>query len=134
MSDRYFGRVVDILDRFTVVMNKGSEQGVRNGAKFLVAGIGSVIIDPDTHEELENLEIVKGCVEVTHTQPKIATLSSCVYNKSLDVREIRKVISKGSLFAALGSGQETVTEVTTPGERTLKELDSVQMGDVFIKL
>lgn len=132
MTDRYFGKVVATPNKYTVVMNKGAEQSVQVGQRFMVVGLGDVIVDPDTNEELERLEIVRGRVTVTHVQPKIATLESCEYTKSEDVKEIKKVTSSGGL--AMFGPQDTVTESITPGEKRLKSLEGAKVGDCIIKL
>lgn len=135
MSDRYFGKVVAANDKFTIVMNKGSEHGVETGDRFLVIGLGQSIIDPDTQEELGRLEIVRGKVDVTHVQAKIATARSCEFEKFSDVKEIKKVTSRGiGGLASLMGPQDTVTESIKPGGEELKELDGAQIGDLLIKL
>ena len=97
MSDRYFAKVVLVQDKFTVVINAGSEKEVKVGKKFLIVGLGEVIVDPDTKEELERLEIVRGNAQVIHVQGKIATLHSSEYDGTADEREIRKVTARGGL-------------------------------------
>lgn len=135
MDERYFGKVVNIIDKFTVVMNKGAKDGVKANDKFLVITLGEIITDPDTGEELEKLEIVRGKVKVIHPQERISTLRSCEYEKSKDQKEIKKVTSRGGTgISMLFGGQDTVTESITPGEETLKELSSAQVGDLLIKL
>jgi hypothetical protein len=131
MSDRYFAKVVLVQDRYTVVINAGSEKDVKIGKTFLIVGLGEVIIDPDTNEELERLEIVRGNAQVTHVQGKIATLSSTEYDRTADEREIKKVTARGGL-AVLGGSQDTVTEITKPGKQITRELRGVQVGDFAI--
>lgn len=131
MSDRYFAKVVHIQDKFTVVINAGSEKDVKIGKKFLIVGLGEVIIDPDTNEELERLEIVRGNAQVTHVQGKIATLRSSEYDKTADEREIKKVTARGGL-AVFAGPQDTVTETTKPGEQVIREFRGVQVGDFAI--
>ena len=134
MSDRYFSRVVKTLDQDKVVMNKGGNDGVKVGQKFVVVGLGDVIVDPDTNEELERLEIVRGHIIVTHVQPKVATLKSYEYQRDEDTRVIKKVTSKpGTLFHSLGP-QETKTESITPGKKRLKALEGVEIGDYMIRI
>jgi hypothetical protein len=132
MSARYIGKVVKVSDEFTVVINIGSEKGVVEGDKFLIVGLGEVIIDPDTQEELEQLEIIRGKASVTHVQNKISTLKSYEYEKSSDVKEITKVTGGYAMSAILG--QNTVTESIKPGASYLKTLEDVQIGDCVIKL
>ncbi len=132
MTERYFGRVVATPDAYTVVINKGAEHEVKEGQRFLVVGQGDIIVDPETNEELERLELVRGRVSVEHIQQKISTLKSCEYEATKDVKEIKKVTARGGV--AMFGPQDTVTESITPGERHLKELNSAQVGDYIIKL
>jgi len=134
MSDRYFGKVVSIRGNYIVVANKGEEQGVKVGDTFLIVGLGDVIVDPDTQEELGKLEIVRGKVQATHVQPKISTLESCLYEKSSDTKEIKKVTTKPSALLGMLGPQEAITESTIPGESRLKELAGACEGDHLIKL
>ena len=133
MSEKYDGKIVSVRDDYTVVINKGMEHEVKVGQKYLIIGLGEIIIDPDTKEELEQLEIVRGRVAITHVQQKIATAESCEYDKSADIKEIKKVSSKGAI-AILGGLQDTVTESITPGKEYLKTLDDTKVGDQIIKL
>jgi hypothetical protein len=135
MTDRYAGKVVRVSDKITVIINKGSENGIVIGDKFLIVGLGEIIVDPDTQEDLEQLEIVRGKAIVIHVQEKISTLQSCEYEKSSDEREIKKVTSRGGVaFPGVFGPQDTVTESIKPGEERLKELKGVQVGDRIIKL
>jgi len=135
MIDRYFAKVVSIQDKFTVVIDAGERRGVKLGERFLLVGLGETITDPETNEELERLEIVRGRVQVTHVQEKIATLRSYENERASDVKEIKKVSSRGvGLAAALYGPQDTVTELIKPGEERLKELSGAQVGDYAMRL
>ena len=135
MTDRYAGKVVSIRDKFSVIINIGSENGVKIGDNLLIVGLGEIIIDPDTREELEQLEIVRGKAVVTHVQAKISTLQSCENEKSSDEREIKKVTSRGGIaMPGIFGPQDTITELIKPGEERLKELKGVQVGDRIIKI
>lgn len=134
MSERYFGKVVHISDKFSVVINAGAEKDVKVGMKFLVVGLGDVIRDPDSGEELEQLEIVRGRAEVVHVQPKLSTLKSIEVDRQPDTREIKKVTSRITGIAALIGPQDVVTESITPSEPVLLELRGAKVGDLVIKL
>lgn len=134
MSDRYFGKIVHIQDKYTVVLNAGSDRGVTLGKRFLIIGLGETIIDPDTNEELERLEIVRGKAQVTHVQERISTLRSVDLDRRGDVKEVTKVSARGLGLASLVGPQDTVTEVIKPGEERLKELKDVQVGDFAIAI
>ena len=134
MSERYFGKVVHISDKFSVVINAGAEKDVKVGMKFLVIGLGDVIRDPDSGEELERLEIVRGRAEVVHVQPKLSTLNSIEVDRQPDTREIKKVTSRSTGISALIGPQDVVTESITPSEPVLLELRGAKVGDLVIKL
>lgn len=133
MSERYFAKIVHVQDKHTVVINAGTERDVKVGKRFLIVGLGEAIVDPDTKEELERLEIVRGIAQVSHVQGKIATLRSSEFDKTPDKKEITKVTSR-SAFDVLSGGrpQDTVTETVKPGEQVLRELRGVQVGDFAI--
>ena len=133
MSERYFAKVVKVEDDFTVVINKGSSSGIKENDKFIIAGLGDIITDPDTGEELDRLEIVRGKVAAFHVQEKIATMKSCDYEKTSGKREIKKVTSKNMGMASIFGPQDTVTESIIPGDERVKGLDGVKVGDVLIK-
>jgi len=134
MNERYFGKVVHITDKFSVVINAGAERDVKVGMKFLVIGLGELIQDPDTGEELEQLEIVRGRAEVVHVQTKLSTLKSIELDRQPDTREIKKITSRNTGIAALIGPQDVITESITPSESILLELRGVKVGDLVIKL
>lgn len=134
MSERYFGKVAHIADKYSVVINAGTERDVKVGMKFLVVGLGDLIRDPDTGEELEQLEIVRGRAEVVHVQAKLSTLKSIEVDRQPDMREIKKVTSRNTGLAALIGPQDVVTESITPSEPVLLEFREVMVGDLVIKL
>jgi len=134
-KDRYFAKVVHVPDTFSVVINAGAEQDVEVGMQFLVVGLGDVILDPDTGEEIEQLEIVKGRAQVEHVQAKLSTLKSIEYTRPADTKEIKKVTSRGAAgLATLFGSQDTITESITPSQPVLRGLNSVQIGDLVIKI
>lgn len=137
MNDRYFGKIVSILDKFTVVIDKGSIDGVKINDKFLIVGLGEIIFDPITKKEIERLELVRGTAIITHVQSKISTMISCSFEKGADVKEITKVTSQGGGLmgtSGLFAPANTITESIKPGEQTRKPLTGVQIGDLLIKI
>lgn len=132
MSERYFAKVVHVQDKYTVVINAGSLRDVKLGKRFLLVGLGEVIVDPDTNEELERLEVVRGTGVVTHVQDKIATLRASDYDKAPEQKEIKKVTSRSNFSILSGGPQDTVTETVRPGEQILREFRGVQVGDLAI--
>lgn len=134
MNERYFAKIVKVIDSYTIVINAGTNKGVAVGKTMLVVGLGEDIIDPDTSESLGQLEIVRGRGRVTHVQERMATLRSSEFEKQPDIKEIKKISSSGkSAIAAMFGPQETVTESIKPAEPVSKPFVSVQVGDYVIK-
>ena len=137
MNDRYFAKVVSITDEFTIVISAGSEQGIREHQRFLIVGLGPMVVDPDTGVELEALEVVRGRAETEHVQSRIATLRSIDAISTPDSREVTRVSSKGVavLSSFMGGGpQETVTEIVKPGISKTRPFKGIKIGDFAIKL
>lgn len=64
--DPIIGKVADIVDRYSVLVNKGDEAGVEVGMIFSVIGAtGTAVRDPETGEDLGTLPIEKARIRVT---------------------------------------------------------------------
>lgn len=69
--------VAEVLDEKTVVINRGSAHGVKEGQRFLLYKLsGKQIIDPKTKESLGELEVLKGIGRVTQVQERMAKVES----------------------------------------------------------
>ena len=102
--------VARILDNYTVVINRGSEHGIRKSQRFQIYIYSEEeIIDPENGESLGRLEIVKGTGKVIHIQPKMATLKSTEESVTTE-RKIVKNLSPLSVFGM--GGEETITPTT----------------------
>lgn len=78
MDKNLDGVVADILKNgVSIVINKGSMSGVKEGMHYLIYNKGEEIIDPETNTSLGTLEIVCGKGVVTHVQENMATIKSC---------------------------------------------------------
>jgi len=129
MDQKYFAVVAKVIDDYKIVINKGSTSGVKENALYNVIELGDDIIDPDTKEVLEKLEIVKGIVKPIHIQENITTLVSCKYQTAPDRKEI-KITSVSPLMKKWGfMSHDDKTETITPGEKKLMKLDDVKVGD-----
>ena len=88
-------KVARVIDDYTLVINRGSENGAALGDRVLIYAIGEEIEDPDTGESLGALELVRGTGKVTHLQPKMATVGS-----DMEVPP-RRVITRGPGITSL---------------------------------
>jgi hypothetical protein len=69
MSERIKGAVAQILNRRELVLNVGSEEGVKSGMNFAVLNPRGVLIqDPITKKPLGSVEIPKVLVEASRVQ------------------------------------------------------------------
>ena len=60
------GKIAEIIDTATVVINRGYKDGVEEGMRFIIYEPGNEIEDPDTGESLGTFENVKAKVETTN--------------------------------------------------------------------
>lgn len=124
-------QVAKVQDEYTVVINRGREHGIKEGARFLLYGLGEEIIDPVTKESLGQLEIVRGIGIATHVQDKLATVESSKTRRPTPTIRTTKRSPKGGaagILASLYGGEETTVE-ERQGEPTLVPFDGVKDGD-----
>lgn len=119
--------VVHVLDDYSVVINKGSEQGVVQGDTYLVYALGPELKDPETKESLGRLEVVRGRAVVQHVQEKVSTLESIEFD---EISGTRKIIRRQGVsgLAALSMGVPKTEEVEEGPERIKRGLN-VETGD-----
>ncbi|MGG3802521.1 FlgT C-terminal domain-containing protein [Metabacillus fastidiosus] len=106
-------KVVAVLDYegYRLVINRGTEHGVKIGQRFLVYNVGQELFDPDTRESLGKIEEVKGKGQVTHVQEKMATIES---DQIRNERTIRK--TGHSVLKPIGSEEEIIKPLRKPFE------------------
>lgn len=126
MSRPFPALVVQKLNEHTLVINRGSIDGIEVGDEFLVYYIDpEEIIDPETGENLGNLEIVRGTAEATHVQSKMTTIKSNRFENTSG-----KIIRRNpSPFSAMSSALGMATEIVETPSKNLVPFDSPQVGD-----
>lgn len=108
-----------------VIINKGGNDGIKKGQRFIVYSVGKELFDPDTNESLGNLEIVKGTGVATHVQEKITTITTDNYKR------IPKRIPQNSLYNLLtGLPSNTNKEYIEEFEETKIPFKDVKKGDL----
>ncbi|GAA2182258.1 hypothetical protein GCM10009785_20640 [Brooklawnia cerclae] len=71
-ENRIRGKVAEVVSDREVILNRGSEHGVRPGMYFAILDPDAVgITDPETGETLGDIRIVKIVVRATDVAPKI---------------------------------------------------------------
>lgn len=115
-------RVARAISGTRIVLNKGEQDGITLGQRFLIFGLGEEIFDPQTKERLGRLEEIRGTVRVIHLQPKIATAES-------DKRQEYPTTVKRRTNPFFGLG-EIVEETSSAGAADLVDLFGVKVGDL----
>ncbi len=106
-----------------VIINKGSVDGIVEGQKFLVYGLGMNIRDPETNEDLGILEMPRGEGVITYVQDKMSHLR-CI--TSSEPRRKTRHINRGSSIYAAFINPEIEEEVITDA----LPFDGAVVGDI----
>lgn len=98
--------VIKVLDEYKIVINRGSEHGIKPGQRFLIYKLEEEpLVDPDTGENLGQLEIVRGTGRVIHVQERLSTIESDKKGST----ERRIIKRKNPFSLALGMEEEIIT-------------------------
>lgn len=119
--------VAKVKNDFSLVINIGSEDGIKKGDKFLVYHVETEEMkDPITGESLGYLETVRGTGEAVHVQPKMTTIESNRKEKP------RKVVTRhGTGVNILSSLMGETVEYPEPESAPF---DNPQVGDKVKKI
>lgn len=108
-------KIAKVIDKYKVVINGGSNQGIKENQRFLIYSLdGENIVDPDTGRSLGNLEVLKGTGIATFVHPEMSTIESDKYRKLTD---FEKNLYKTSIF-------------NTVDDETIVEFDNPKIGDL----
>lgn len=64
-------KVAKVLNSTSVILAAGAEHGIKEGMEFVIYDLSEMIRDPETGEDLGQLELVKGRVFAVHVQEKL---------------------------------------------------------------
>lgn len=116
-------KVIKVPNENTVVINRGSDNGVKLGQTYLICGIGEELFDLETKESLGLLELARGTGTSSHIQPKMSQLVSDQYEET--GTKTTKRTRPGFFAAAAG---EVIEEVLN-SELVCVAFDSPEIGD-----
>lgn len=112
--------VIKVIDEYTVVINKGSKDGLKQNQRFMIYSIDDEpLVDPITKENLGYLELVKGIAKVKHLQESVSTLESASYSKP--TRTVRK------------QRNPIITLGTSTTEEILSDEEQLPFQDIQVK-
>lgn len=122
MSRPFPAIVAKIIDDYRLVINRGGDDNVKVGQRFLIyRRSDEQILDPVSQEFLGYLEIVRGSGKVIHVQDRMSTIESD--RRDLPKRRIVRNTSAISFFT--GGSDETIV---LPGR--LMPFGDPQVGDL----
>ena len=125
-EEKVVAKVVHVTDEYSVVINRGKDQGVKQGDTYLIYSLGPELVDPDTSESLGMLELIRGRAIVRHVQEKVSTLETIEFDETAGRRKIIKRDGGGILAISMGLSQRE--EIEEGPERSRRTLDAVK-GD-----
>jgi hypothetical protein len=115
--------IAHVQDDYTVVINRGTDDGIKPGQRFLVySETNEEIQDPETGKSLGTLEIVKGTGIITHAQDRMATIKS-----DSRMPPQRRIYRASSTMEAIYWKLGLPEEIVDPGKR--EPFDDPQVGD-----
>lgn len=100
--------VIKVIDNQTLVINKGSKDGIRENFTFLVYYLDDEdVIDPITGKNLGKIEYVVGRGKPKHIQDNMTTIT-CIDKQRRNITRIVK--ESNPLFGVLSNKKEEITE------------------------
>ncbi len=99
MADQIEGKVAQILDEFTLIINVGQTKGVKPGMEFVVYAPGDDVTDPDTGASLGAWEVVKGRVVASHVQEKLTICHAASAKQEEDTSDPRTRTLSAAMIA-----------------------------------
>lgn len=124
MSGLLKGKILKILNNYSVIISLGREQGVTKDMKFIIYEEGEMIKDPETGADIEKLEILKGEVTVTQVQEKISVAESFEIEKR--VYSPLDILSQYAPRTVITKEKKTLTDETIEAPAPSK----VKVGDL----
>ena len=104
-------KIAKVVDEYTVVINKGKDEGIQLNQEVVIYTLGDEVLDPDTKKSLGHIEIVKGRGKIIYLQEHMAQVTSS--EKCSEVSRIVRRNKPGSFSAfAMGFGEQE--EIITP--------------------
>lgn len=127
------GKIASLINSRTVAINVGSDEGVELGMYFnILSNKKSKITDPDTNEELGEVEVVKSSVRVVEVMPKYClaeTYNYATVNEGGSVSSISKLLQPPKLVKVYETLNIDKGELIKTSDKSTK----VKIGDSVIQ-
>lgn len=127
------GKVAAILNERDLVINRGSDAGVKEGMKFKVIEPQFPITDPDTGASLGAVSREKIRVRIIEAQPRFSvgkTYETYVINVGVGIRDSSPL----EMTATIQRSQQQVTRVRTLMAENTSRFDPLDEASSFVKV
>jgi hypothetical protein len=131
MSKKLIGKVADLIDNRTLVINLGIADNVRPGMVFMVYDeVGKIVKDPISGVELGRLKVPKIEVKVTHVDNKYSVAETHKF-REVNVGGTNQLMAVPNIFAPprYVKKYETFQIDDTTKRQLDKEKSIVKIGD-----
>jgi len=131
LSPQIEGKVAAIIDKYTVAINVGLENGVEEGMQFKIVVERGVVKDPDTDEEIGVIRVPKAKIKVIQVERKMSIAESETYTKLSPIT--------ASLLASLppfyGSKEKKELPISEEDLQKAETLDrTIKVGDKVVQV
>lgn len=125
------GRIIRILDKRTVIINLGAEDGILGANIFRIFGKPEQIVDPDTKEDLGSIILVKARLKASQVFDRFTIATSRWSEMSFGTSSFGITSGIGALYTSkeVDEGELNVlSEEIEPWKATSEEL--LRVGDI----
>lgn len=132
MSNKITGQVADLVDDRTLIINRGTKNGVSVGMLFMVYdATGKIVKDPTTGDELGKIKLPKIEVKVIHADEKYSIAETYKF-REVNVGGVNPLLGTQNLFSPPKYVKQYETfEIEPTTKRKLNaEKSLVKIGDI----
>lgn len=130
------GKVAKLLNSRELVINRGTEHGVKNGMKFEIIEELEEVLDPDTNLSIGAISRVKIRVRVAHVQPRLSIARTYETYMTLDVSQFAAALVLPALAARAATRVKTIAGASEayPGTPYEEGKSFVEIGDKVVQI
>jgi len=132
-------KIIKIVDDYRLVINAGSDDGIKQNDKLVVFDPGEEIFDPDTNESLGTLDTIKCYLKVSDVLKKMCVCENAESDKTSSLNPLAAAwsatLSASLLGIAAGAMPVTSSKKSLPINAEdisggLKPKTKIRMGDL----
>lgn len=126
MSDYY--RIIEIMDRYHLIINYGFADGAEKGDKVRIFERGEEVIDPLDNSVLGTLDIIKAELQITQVYEKLSICEN-ILSKTINILDPLANLMKSS-----STNVELNVEMSQITGRKIPNNVPIKVGDIVMIL